>query len=118
MNIGTTLYITTRQEWRAWLKKHHKTEKDIWLMYYKKASGKPRIPYDDAVEEALCYGWIDSIEKSIDSERFVQRFSPRKPGSNLSPSNKERIIRLIKQKKMTQAGLKAVSHAFTVDSKK
>lgn len=117
MDIGTTLYVTTRTKWRAWLKKHHATAKDIWLIYYRKSSGKPRISYNEAVEEALCYGWIDSIEKGIDEERFAQRFSPRKPTSNLSPSNKERLLRLIAQKKMTKAGLDAVAHAFTLKSK-
>jgi uncharacterized protein YdeI (YjbR/CyaY-like superfamily) len=115
MEIGKTLYVTTREEWRAWLQKHHATEKDIWLVYYRKDSGKPRISYDDAVEEALCYGWIDSIEKRMDTERFAQRFSPRKPTSNLSQSNKERIIRLISQKKMRKAGLDAVAHVFTLE---
>ena len=71
MKIGKTLYVTKRTTWRAWLSKHHKTEPEIWLMYYRKATGKPRISYNDAVEEALCYGWIDSTVKSLDSKRFV-----------------------------------------------
>lgn len=112
MNIGNTLYVTGRKEFRAWLKQYHKTETEIWLIFYKKSSGKPRLPYADAVEEALCYGWIDSIVKKIDDEKFVQRFSPRKKNSNLSDLNKERIRRLLKQKKMTAAGLKAIEHAL------
>ncbi|MBI4225515.1 hypothetical protein HY612_00195 [Candidatus Roizmanbacteria bacterium] len=75
------------------------------MIYYKKHTKKPSIPYNDAVEEALCFGWIDSIEKGIDKERLAQRFSPRKPKSNWSESNKERIKRLIKVGKMTPAGL-------------
>src|SRR5256885_4296428 len=63
MEIGTTLYVKDRRRWRAWLARHHKTAPEIWLIYYKKHSGRPRIPYSDAVEEALCYGWIDSITK-------------------------------------------------------
>src|SRR5438552_2268101 len=63
MEIGTTLYVKDRRQWRAWLARHHKTAPEIWLIYYKKHSGRPRIPYSDAVEEALCYGWIDSITK-------------------------------------------------------
>jgi uncharacterized protein YdeI (YjbR/CyaY-like superfamily) len=59
MGIGRTLYITNREAWRAWLAKNHAREEEIWLIYYKKHNGKPRIPYDDVVEEALCYGWID-----------------------------------------------------------
>jgi uncharacterized protein YdeI (YjbR/CyaY-like superfamily) len=110
--IGKTLYVSTRKEWRRWLRENHAKEKEIWLIYYRKETGKPRVSYDDAVEEALCFGWIDSTQKKLDSERFVQRFSVRKNTSGLSEANKERIIKLIKQKKMTQAGLDAVSHVF------
>ena len=67
MEIGKTLYVANRREWRAWLRKNYKKERDIWLIYYKKDSGKPRIPYNDAVEEALCFGWIDSIIKKMDA---------------------------------------------------
>ncbi|MFH1258137.1 MAG: YdeI/OmpD-associated family protein [Candidatus Micrarchaeota archaeon] len=112
MEIGKTLYCKNRGEWRAWLKKHSKTEKEIWLIYYRKATGKPRIPYNDAVEEALCFGWIDSIAKRIDEEKYAQRFSPRRKGSMLSQMNKERIRKMIKEGKMTDAGLEAVKHAF------
>jgi uncharacterized protein YdeI (YjbR/CyaY-like superfamily) len=112
MNVGKTLYVTTRREWRAWLKKHALTEPEIWLIFYKKESGIPRISYDDAVLEALAFGWIDSIVKKRDSDSFVQRFSPRKPSSNLSQMNKERVTELIKQKKMTPAGLAAIAHAY------
>jgi uncharacterized protein YdeI (YjbR/CyaY-like superfamily) len=112
MEIGETLYVKDREKWRGWLSKNWDKKKEIWLVYYNKASGKPRIPYNDAVEEALCYGWIDGIVKGMDNERFVQRFSPRRKGSILSEMNKERIRRMIKQKRMTSAGLKAVAHAF------
>jgi len=112
MTIGQTLYVKDRNSWRKWLKLHHSRKKEIWLIYYKKESGKPRILYNDAVEEALCYGWIDSILKSIDDKKYAQRFSPRKPTSQLSPMNRERILRLKRQKKMTKAGLAAVSHAM------
>ncbi len=105
MKLGKTIYLTNRQDWRAWLRKNHASEKEIWLIYYKKHSGKPRIPYDDAVEEALCYGWIDSILKRVDEDRTAQRFSPRRPKSFLSETNKERARRLIKAKKMTRVGL-------------
>ncbi len=105
MQITKTLYVIERDEWRAWLAKHHDTEKDIWLIYYKKQSGEPRIPYNDAVEEALCFGWIDSIVKGIDENKYAQRFSPRKNGSNWSEMNKVRMRRLIEQGRMTPAGL-------------
>jgi uncharacterized protein YdeI (YjbR/CyaY-like superfamily) len=95
-----TLYISDRKKWRQWLRQHYKTEKEIWLVYYKKGSGKPRIEYNDAVEEALCFGWIDSIVRSIDEERFAQRFSPRKPGSKYSPANRERLRNLLRKKKV------------------
>ncbi|HZQ08079.1 MAG TPA: hypothetical protein VFD70_15960, partial [Anaerolineae bacterium] len=108
MKISKTLYVTNRKQWRAWLAKHHKTEPEIWLIYYRKASGKPRIPYNDAVEEALCYGWIDSTNKTLDKDRLVQRFSPRRQGSKLSPMNMERVRRLIAAKKMTRAGLESI----------
>ena len=99
------LYVTTRNEWRAWLAAHHETEREIWLIYYKKHSGKPRIPYDDAVEEALCFGWIDSIVKRIDDERFAQKFTPRTNTKRWSPSNLERMQRLVSNGLMTDAGL-------------
>lgn len=112
MDLGKTLYVTNREQWRSWLAKNHNKEKEIWLIYYRKSSGKPRIPYNDAVEEALCYGWIDSILKGIDEEKFAQRFSKRKTASALSASNKERITQLIQQKKMTTYGLNAISKIF------
>jgi uncharacterized protein YdeI (YjbR/CyaY-like superfamily) len=118
MKFGKTLYITNRKDWRLWLKKNYNKEKEIWLVYYVKASGKKRIPYNDAVEEALCYGWIDSIIKKIDKESFAQRFTPRRPTSPISEMNKERIRRLIKKRKMTKIGLKAVSRFFDKEKDK
>ncbi|MBN1170011.1 YdeI/OmpD-associated family protein [Candidatus Micrarchaeota archaeon] len=112
MELGKTIYAKDRKAWRAWLSKHHGTEKDIWLVYYKKAAGKPRIPYNDAVEEALCFGWIDSIVKRMDEKRTAQRFSPRRRGSRLSQANKERIRKLVLEGRMTRSGLAAVSHAY------
>jgi uncharacterized protein YdeI (YjbR/CyaY-like superfamily) len=100
MKITQTLHVTDRKDWRAWLRKHYKTEKDIWLVYAKKETGKPRIAYNDAVEEALCFGWIDSTVQSLDEQRTAQRFTPRKPGSAYSPANLERLRRLIRQRKV------------------
>ncbi len=94
------LHVTNRQEWRAWLNKHYKSENEIWLVYYKKHTGLPRIPYNEAVEEALCFGWIDSTVKTIDEDRFVQRFSIRNPKSRYSQANKERLRALAKQGKI------------------
>ncbi len=118
MEIGKTLYVTDRKELRSWLIKNHKIEKEIWLIYYRKSSDIKRIPYNDAVEEALCYGWIDSTMKSIDEKSFAQRFTRRRKNSVLSQLNKERIYRLIDQKKMTPAGLNAVKHVFDPSSKR
>jgi len=98
MQITKTLYVKNRTAWRKWLKQNYKTAKDIWLIYYNKNSGKPKIPYNDAVEEALCFGWIDSTTKKIDKESFAQRFTPRNPKSNYSQLNKERLIFLLKKK--------------------
>jgi len=100
MEISQTLYITKRSEWRAWLKHHDKTEKEIWLVYPRKATGKPRIEYNDAVEEALCFGWIDNIVKRLDEEHTVQRFSPRKPKAKYSQANIERLRDLVAKKKV------------------
>ncbi len=100
MNISNTLYVANREDWRKWLKNHYKTEKEIWLVYYKKGSGKPRIAYNDAVEEALCFGWIDSNVKSLDKERFAQRFSCRNSKSPYSQANKESLKNLIAQGKV------------------
>ena len=107
MEIGKTLHAPTRREWRAWLRKHHKTEREIWLVFYSKASGTPSIPYNDAVEEALCFGWIDSIVKKHGPDSRAQRFTPRRPKSPLSELNKERVRRLVEKKRMTPAGLAA-----------
>ena len=94
------LYVANRTEWRDWLKKHYKSEKEVWLVYYKKHTGKPRIAYNDAVEEALCFGWIDSTVKRIDEDRFAQRFSLRNPKTPYSQANKERLGELVKQGKV------------------
>ena len=97
MQINETLYVTNRKVWREWLEKNFQKKKEIWLVYPKKSSGKPRIPYNNAVEEALCFGWIDSIVKSLDRESSAQRFTPRNPKSNFSQPNKERLRWLLRE---------------------
>ena len=99
------LYVTNGREWRDWLKRHYKSEKEVWLVYYKKHAGEPRIPYNDAVEEALCFGWIDSTVKSVDEDRYAQRFSLRNPKSPYSQANKERLRWLVKQGKVVDGVL-------------
>ena len=100
MNPSNRLYIANREAWRQWLMENHKVAKEIWLVYPRNHTGIPRIPYNDAVEEALCFGWIDSITKSIDEDRYSQRFTPRKPRSTYSQTNKERLRRLVEQEKV------------------
>ena len=104
MQITETTSAKTRAAWRAWLARHHASTREIWLIYYKKGSGKPTVGYGDAVEEALCFGWIDGITKSIDAERYAQRFTPRRPGSNWSTPNLIRVKRLVAAGLMTPAG--------------
>jgi uncharacterized protein YdeI (YjbR/CyaY-like superfamily) len=102
-----TVYAKNRREWRKWLAKNHDKCAEIWLVYYKKDSGMPRVPYEDAVEEALCFGWIDGKIKKIDEACFAQRFTPRRPRSSWNETNIQRAERLIAEGKMTPAGLAA-----------
>lgn len=104
MDRVNQIYSKNREEWHKWLEKHYQSEKSVWLVYYKKHTGKPSIPYNDAVEEALCFGWIDGQIKSIDEERYMQRFTPRKSSSNWSVINIERVKKMIKEEKMTAWG--------------
>jgi uncharacterized protein YdeI (YjbR/CyaY-like superfamily) len=104
MVIGETLYVTTRDEFRKWLEKNHKSKKEIWLIQYKKATKKPSINYVDAVEEAICFGWIDGLEKRMDAERYALRFSPRRAKSNWTNTNKDRARKMIAERRMTSAG--------------
>ena len=100
MDITDTLYVSDREEWRKWLEENYKTATEIWLIYYRKHTGVPRVPYNDAVEEALCFGWIDSTAKKIDQDRYAQRFTPRNSRSTYSQTNKERLRRLIEKGKV------------------
>ncbi|MEA5517543.1 YdeI/OmpD-associated family protein [Limnoraphis robusta] len=106
-----TIYASDRQVWREWLEKNHCTSEGVWLVYYKVKSSKPSIRYSEAVKEALCFGWIDSKVKSIDSERYMQIFTPRKPKSVWSKLNKQYIEEIIEQGLMTQAGLEKINAA-------
>ncbi len=118
MKITSIFYPPSRKEWRQWLKKNHLAKKEIWLIYYKKHSSKPRIPYNDAVEEALCFGWIDSTVKTVDKDSFAQRFSPRNPKSGWSELNKERARKLLREGKMTIAGKKLLPEDVLHPTKK
>ena len=105
------LYVPNRTDWRKWLSKNYATEKEIWLIYYKKNSGRPSIPYEDSVEEALCFGWVDSIVKKMDDEKYVRKFTPRKDDSRWSESNKKRALRMIREGRMTEAGMALIQEA-------
>lgn len=106
-----SFHAHNRQEWRAWLAEHHTSAPGVWLIYYKKASGKPSISYDEIVEEALCFGWVDSRPNALDDERAVFLVSPRNPQSPWSRLNKQRVERLIEQGLMTEAGLAKIEAA-------
>jgi len=111
MEVGRTLEVSTAKAWRAWLRRNHRRETEIWLVYRRKSSGKPTIAYSDAVEEAMCFGWIDRIVKPVDAERRAQRFTPRRPKSPVSPLNLERVRRLVQEGRMRKAGLDAIGGA-------
>lgn len=107
MDVGKTLYASTRKDWRAWLAKNHAKESEIWLVYCTQESGLPTIPYEDSMEEALSFGWIDGIIKKIDPDRYTRRFSPRKPGSVWSEINVARFMRAKQKGILTEAGIAA-----------
>ena len=101
----------SRAAWRAWLEKHHSASSGIWLVFAKKHTGLPTLSYEDAVQEALCFGWIDSLVKSIDDRFHMQMFTPRKARSAWSATNKARLAKLMKEGVMAPAGLAAVAAA-------
>jgi uncharacterized protein YdeI (YjbR/CyaY-like superfamily) len=101
----------SRSDWRTWLEKNHQTKQSVWLVYYKASTNIPSLSWSDAVDEALCFGWIDSTKKTIDEERYMQYFSRRKPKSMWSKINKEKVAVLIKSKSMTKAGFDSIEIA-------
>jgi len=105
------IHPLTRAEWRAWLEDNHGRAEGVWLISYKKTTGKPRIEYDEAVEEALCYGWIDSKPNKLDAERSLLWFAPRKTGTGWSKPNKERVAKLLAAGLMAPAGLAKIAAA-------
>lgn len=103
--------IESRAEWRAWLAANHESAESIWLVTFKKGSGRPYVPYDDVVEEAICFGWVDSLPRKLDEERTMLLLSPRKPGSAWSKANKERAERMNAAGKMKPAGLTKIEQS-------
>jgi uncharacterized protein YdeI (YjbR/CyaY-like superfamily) len=114
--MNNLLYVSNRKDWRCWLENNFDKAKEIWLVYPKKASGKPRILYNHAVEEALCFGWIDSTVKTLDEENSRQRFTPRNPKSGYSQQNKERLKWLLKHNlvhdSVVEVAKKVISEEF------
>jgi|SRR3989344_7591831 len=106
MEITETIYVKNRDEWRKWLEKNHDRKRCIWVVYQRKNSNKKYIIYDEALEEALCFGWIDSTVKTFDENRIVQRFTPRNPKSKFSQPNKERLKMLMAQGKISDKEIK------------
>lgn len=105
MKITRTTCAADRTEWRAWLEQHHASETEVWLIYYKKGCGIPSVTYLESLEEALCFGWIDSLIRKIDDEKYTRKFNPRRSGSNWSALNKHLVAKLVKEGRMTADGL-------------
>lgn len=111
MKMADELYVSNRDDWRAWLCGNHESKKEVWLVYYRKQTGMPSIPYEDSVEEALCFGWVDSLIKKIDDERFARKFVRRTAKSTWSETNKKRFEKMMKEGRITESGLAIVKEA-------
>jgi uncharacterized protein YdeI (YjbR/CyaY-like superfamily) len=105
------IYFQNTQGWRKWLELNHHKSAGVWLVFYKKESGKPTLDYGEAVEEALCFGWIDSIIKNVDEQQYLRKFTPRKPESKWSELNKKRVRKMIELGRMTKAGAAKIEAA-------
>jgi uncharacterized protein YdeI (YjbR/CyaY-like superfamily) len=112
MDMLKTLYVANREEWRAWLQANYASESEVWLIYYKAQTDQPSVPYEDSVEEALCFGWIDSLIQKMDEERYARKFTPRKLESVWSPTNKRRVAKVIREGRMTPAGMSKITYAL------
>jgi uncharacterized protein YdeI (YjbR/CyaY-like superfamily) len=111
------IHVSTRGQWRKWLAENHdKEENGIWLVFYKKEAGRPSLGYEDSVEEALCFGWIDSLIKRIDSNKYCRKFTPRKDDSSWSNTSKKRVEKIIKEGRMTEFGLAKIEAARKLGS--
>jgi uncharacterized protein YdeI (YjbR/CyaY-like superfamily) len=110
MQPTPTFHASDRSAWRAWLAENHATASLIWLVYDKAHTSREGISYEESVEEALCFGWIDSLIKSIDDERYARKFTPRRSGSPWSEANKRRVAKIIAEGRMTAAGLAKIDY--------
>jgi len=103
------LRVESREAWRAWLDANRGSAREVWLVFFKAHTGRPSVAYEDAVEEALCVGWIDSLVKRLDEERYARKFTPRNPGSEWSATNVRRVAKLVREGRMTTAGMALVT---------
>jgi hypothetical protein len=108
MKITQTFTAPDRASWRNWLSENGASESEVWLVYFKAATGKPSITYEESLEEALCFGWVDSIIQKIDEESYARKFNPRRQGSKWSELNKHLVAKLIREGRMTAAGMAKV----------
>jgi uncharacterized protein YdeI (YjbR/CyaY-like superfamily) len=115
MSKRPTVHVRTRQEWRAWLQANHTTVSEIWLVFDKRHTGREAVPYEDSVEEALCFGWVDSLIKRLDESRYARKFTPRKPDSKWSSINRRRWQRMQAQGLLTEAGRQRPPAAVMTD---
>ena len=109
MKISKSFTPSKLEDWREWLEKNHNHEQEVWLVYFKPASGKVNIDYESSVEEALYFGWIDSIIQKIDDEKYVRKFNPRRPESKWSEVNQRRVKKVILEGRMTAAGMAKIT---------
>jgi len=109
MKITKSFTPSNLADWRNWLAQNHDREQEIWLVYFKAVRGKMNIDYESSVEEALCFGWIDSIIQKIDEEKYARKFNPRRMDSKWSETNKRRVIKIIHEGRMTKAGMAKVT---------
>jgi len=109
MKLTKTFTPKNAQDWRKWLEKNHEREQEVWVVYFKSAGGKKGIDYETSVEEALCFGWIDSIIQKIDEEKYARKFNPRRMDSQWSETNKRRVAKVIAEGRMTEAGMAKVT---------
>ena len=108
MKMSLTFTAADRVAWHDWLVEHGASATEVWLVYYKASTGKPTISYEDSLEEALCFGWVDSLIQKIDAEKYARKFTPRKAGSKWSELNKHLVAKLVQEGRMTAAGLARV----------
>jgi|SRR6266540_3237439 len=116
MKPRKTVHAPTREDWRKWLRTHHRTESEIWLVFHKRHTSTADVAYEDAVEEALCFGWIDSLITRLDDDRYARKFTPRKPDSRWSTINRQRYARMQASGLLTDAGIQRPPTAKSGDA--